>query len=159
MFLCKSYLRWSSLHLFLILGMHLYLNFVSVFLTLHLSVILSLIASQFVLKSRAVEAISTNCHPLKCMCLTLPDRNHTPGIVEIRSTVRYYGKIEKIDINSADNTSIFKLCDALHWVHFLVMKAFYNIFHSTFCWAWINNVWIWFISHLFSVIGRKLYLY
>ena len=38
-----------------------------------------------------------------------------------------------------------------------VMKT--NVFHSTFCWIWASNVWIWFISHLFSIIDDKLCLY
>ena len=33
------------------------------------------------------------------------------------------------------NTSIFKVCDVLHWVNVLVIKTFSNIFQSTFCWS------------------------
>ena len=39
-------------------------------------------------------------------------------------------------LSSNSNTSIFKVCDVLDWVYFLVIKDFYNIFHSTFYWAW-----------------------
>ena len=52
------------------------------------------------------------------------------------------------------NTTIFKVCGVLHWLYFFVMKVFPNIFHSTFCSTWANNIWIYFIS-IFSVIADK----
>ena len=54
------------------------------------------------------------------------------------------------------NASMFKVVDALHWVTFLLMKTFSNIFRRTFCWA--GNIWIYFISHLFSIIENKFYI-
>ena len=63
-----------------------------------------------------------------------------------RKNVSYFENNFPIFLLSTNsNTLIFKVCYLLHWVHFLVMKAFYNIFYSTFCWAWASNVWIWFI--------------
>ena len=45
-------------------------------------------------------------------------------------------------LSSNSNTSVFKLYDVSHRVHFSVMKSFYNIFHSKFFWIWAGNVWI-----------------
>ena len=53
------------------------------------------------------------------------------------------------------NTSIFQVGDVLHWIIFLVMKTFSNIFRSTFYWA--GNIWIYFTSHLFSIIANKFH--
>ena len=50
------------------------------------------------------------------------------------------------------NTSTFKVSDVLHWVNF----TYSNIFRSTFCWA--GNIWIYFISYLFSIVINKLCL-
>ena len=36
-------------------------------------------------------------------------------------------------LSGTSNTTIFKICDVLHWVNLLVMKTFSNIFRSTFC--------------------------
>ena len=54
-----------------------------------------------------------------------------------RKNSSYFEKNFSISLLSCNlNTSVFKVCDALHWVHFLVMKIFSNIFRSTFCWTW-----------------------
>ena len=37
-------------------------------------------------------------------------------------------------LSDNSNISVFKVCDVLHRVHFLVMKTFSNTFRGTFCW-------------------------
>ena len=38
-------------------------------------------------------------------------------------------------LSGISNTSIFKVCDILHWVNLLLMKIFTNIFRCIFCWS------------------------
>ena len=52
-------------------------------------------------------------------------------------------------LSGISNTLICKVCDVLHWVNFLLMKTFSNIFRSTFCWGrrYLNIFYILFIFY------------
>ena len=52
-------------------------------------------------------------------------------------------------LSGISNTLICKVRDVLHWVNFLLMKTFSNIFGSTFCWdrRYINIFYIPFIFY------------
>ena len=38
-------------------------------------------------------------------------------------------------VSDISNTSIFNVCDVLQWIDLLVIKTFFNIFRSIFCWG------------------------
>ena len=52
-------------------------------------------------------------------------------------------------LSGISNTSILKIHDISHWINFLVMRIFSNIFCSTFCWGrkYLNILYIWFIFY------------
>ena len=46
-----------------------------------------------------------------------------------------------ISLSGISNTSIFKVCNILHWVNFLLMKTLSNIFRSYYFWGrWYFNL-------------------
>ena len=57
-------------------------------------------------------------------------------------------------LSGYSNTSVFKVCNILRWVHFLVTKTSSNIFLRTLCWIWatmgsqcLNIIYIPFIFY------------
>ena len=56
---------------------------------------------------------------------------------------------------NSDMSIIFTVCDHVHRVHFLVMKAFSNILRSTFCRTWADSVLIKCLSHFCCIIAEK----
>ena len=52
-------------------------------------------------------------------------------------------------LSGISNTSIFKIHDISHWINFLVMRVFSNIFCSTFFWGrkYLDILYIWFILY------------
>ena len=59
-------------------------------------------------------------------------------------------------LSGISNTSVFKVGDVLHWVNFSVMIKPFPIF-SVAPSVGEGNIWIYFTSHLFSVIGNKFF--